>query len=288
MDIGGNTRICGLIGNPVEHSKSPLIHNTIADAMGEDLKYVLFRVDEKAQLEDAIKGAYALNIQGLNITVPYKSDVIPFLKELDPLAERIGAVNTLVRIEGGFKGFNTDMPGLYRALSEDGVKIEGEDVVVLGAGGAARAVCMMLAERNVGRVFLLNRTIERAEAVANEINGLHDAKIIFPKVLDWYKDIPEGKKYIVIQATSVGMVPHPEGVIIEDEGFYNKVSVGYDIIFNPRETRFMKLVKAHGGEAYNGAKMLLYQGVIAHELWTGIPVPFALAAKAYEKMYGEV
>jgi hypothetical protein len=112
-DINGYTRTCGLIGNPVEHTLSPVIHNTLSMVLGENLAYVPFHV-ENGRLEDAVKGAFALNLLGLNVTVPYKSDVIPYLTDIDPLAENIGAVNTLVRTETGYKGYNTDMPGLYR------------------------------------------------------------------------------------------------------------------------------------------------------------------------------
>ena len=127
-DINGYTRTCGLIGNPVEHTLSPVIHNTLSMVLGENLAYVPFHV-ENGRLEDAVKGAFALNLLGLNVTVPYKSDVIPYLTDIDPLAENIGAVNTLVRTETGYKGYNTDMPGLYRAMCEDGVKVKGEKVL---------------------------------------------------------------------------------------------------------------------------------------------------------------
>ena len=133
-DIDGKTRVCGLIGNPVEHTLSPDIHNTLARFCGVNLAYVPFYV-EKGLAGDAVRGAWALNILGLNVTVPYKSEVIPFCSKIDPLAEKIGAVNTLVRTDGGFLGYNTDMTGLYRAMQEDGVRLEGEEVILLGAGG---------------------------------------------------------------------------------------------------------------------------------------------------------
>ena len=126
MEINGYTRVCGLIGNPVEHTMSPVIHNNLSDKLGINIRYVPFHVND-GLLGEAVKGAWALNLLGLNVTVPYKSDVIPFLSEIDPLAERIGAVNTLVRTESGFKGYNTDMPGLYRAMCDDGVNLENED-----------------------------------------------------------------------------------------------------------------------------------------------------------------
>ena len=125
MNIDGYTRTCGLLGNPVEHTLSPVIHNTLSEKLGQNLVYVPFRVPS-GHVGEAVRGAFSLNLLGLNVTVPYKSEVIPFLKEIDPLAKQIGAVNTLVRVEEGYKGYNTDMPGLYRAMCEDEVKIAGD------------------------------------------------------------------------------------------------------------------------------------------------------------------
>ena len=270
-EIDGHTRTCGLIGNPVEHTLSPVIHNTLAELTDTRLCYVPLRVEE-GQLEAAVKGAYALNLLGANVTVPYKSDVIPFLKELDPLAARIGAVNTLVRTEGGYKGYNTDMPGLYRAMCADGVKISGEKALILGAGGVARAVAMLLWEKGAREVILLNRTPEKAERIAREVNALAGGDFARAMANGDYGRLPAGERYLVVQATSVGLHPHDEDVVIEDRAFYERVHTGYDLIFNPARTRFMRLVEEQGGRAFNGARMLLYQGIIAYELWTGAKV----------------
>ncbi len=289
--INGKTRTCGLIGNPVEHTMSPAIHNNLAEAMDIDLAYVPFHVEE-GRLEEAVKGAFALNILGLNVTVPYKSDVIPFLTDMDPLAERIGAVNTLVRKEAGYKGYNTDMPGLYRAMVSDGVTLESESVLILGAGGVARAVAVMLADKGAEEIVIINRSAERARQIAVEVNGFAGKELV--KVLPlaeinrlWDAEAvsaAQEKKYLAIQATSVGMHPHVEDVVIEDGDFYRHVHTGYDLIFNPAETKFMKLVKANGGRAYNGLKMLLYQGIIAYELWNDVKVSEAQAEQIYNIM----
>lgn len=283
MKIDGYTRTCGLIGNPVEHTMSPAIHNTLAQAMGENLVYVPFHVPEEC-VEEAVKGAWALNLLGCNVTVPYKSRVIPFLKEVDPLAERIGAVNTLVRAEGGFRGYNTDMPGLYRAMCEDGIEIEGEKVLILGAGGVARAVAMLLLQKGAEQILILNRTLEKAEKLAKEVNGFTDRQVAQALPLADYGLLPEGGKYLAIQATNVGMFPQAEDVVIDIPAFYEKIHTGYDLIFNPAKTRFMSLVEESGGRAYNGLKMLLYQGIIAYELWTGTKVDSELAKLAYGEM----
>lgn len=282
-EIDGHTRTCGLIGNPVEHTLSPVLHNTLAEHTGQNLCYVPLKVEDGA-LEAAVKGAYALNFLGTNVTVPYKSDVIPFLKEIDPLAEKIGAVNTLVRIEGGFKGYNTDMPGLYRAMCSDGVKIEGEKVLILGAGGVARAVAVLLADKGAEEIIILNRTVEKAHRIAEEVNGLVGRNLARAMANEDYVRLPEGETYLAIQATSVGMHPNDSDVVIADPAFYEKVHTGYDLIFNPSVTRFMQLVTEKGGKAYNGAKMLLYQGVIAYEYWTGMVVADEMAEVAFEAM----
>lgn len=283
MSINGYTRTCGLIGNPVEHTMSPAIHNTLAEAMGENLVYVPFHVPE-GRLEEAVKGAYALNLLGCNVTVPYKSEVIPYLSGTDELAGRIGAVNTLVRTEGGFKGYNTDMPGLYRAMCEDGVTLAGERVLLLGAGGVARAVAMLLADKRAAEIILLNRTVRRAQEVADEVNAYAGSGLACAMPLDAYRELPTERKYLAIQATNVGMFPDTEKAVIEDAAFYERVHTGYDLIFNPSETRFMKLVAENGGRACNGLKMLLYQGIISYELWTGRTVSGELADRAYKEM----
>lgn len=282
-DINGYTRTCGLIGNPVEHTLSPVIHNTLSAVLGKNLVYVPFHV-ETGRLEDAVKGAFALNLLGMNVTVPYKSDVIPYLVDIDPLAEHIGAVNTLVRTEKGYKGYNTDMPGLYRAMCEDGVKIKGKKVLILGAGGVARAVAMMLLDKGAKKAIILNRTLQKAQEVADEVNHLAGKKFAKAMSIDAYDTLPEGERYLAIQATSVGMYPNCDAAVIEDPAFYKKVHTGYDLIFNPSKTRFMELVEEQGGKAYNGEKMLLYQGIIAFELWTGCEVEPWLAEKVYERM----
>lgn len=284
--IDGKTRTCGLIGNPVEHTLSPVIHNTLAEELGQNLVYVPFHV-ENGMVEAAVKGAQALNILGCNVTVPYKSAVIPFLKELDSLAEEIGAVNTLVSAEGGYKGYNTDMPGLLRAMESDGVRLRGEDVVILGAGGAARAVAVLSAKEQAGHIWIANRTIEKAQQIVRTVKEFYpDAPIeaaVYSALTGLEKD-----GLLAIQATSVGLYPNVEEAVIEDAAFYRKIHTAYDLIFNPGRTRFMQLAKEAGANAYNGLKMLLYQGIIAYELWNGTAVSEETAAKVYERLKKEL
>lgn len=283
MRIDGYTRTAGLIGNPVEHTMSPVIHNTLAEKRQENFVYVPFHVPT-GKVKEAVEGAYALNLLGMNVTVPYKSEVIPFLKEIDPLAKQIGAVNTLVRTENGFKGYNTDMPGLYRAMCEDGVVLSGEKVLILGAGGVARAVAMLVAQKGAAEILILNRSLDKAQLVAEEVNGIAGKEIVKAMQLSDYEKLPAGQQYLAVQATNVGMYPEVSHAVIEDAAFYEKIHTGYDLIFNPSETRFMQLVKQHGGKAFGGMKMLLYQGIIAYELWTDTQVEKEEAAEIYDKL----
>lgn len=284
--IDGRTRTCGLIGNPVEHTLSPLIHNTLAAEMGQNLVYVPFLVEED-RVGEAVKGAYALNLLGMNVTVPYKSAVLPYLQKIDPLAEKIGAVNTLVRCEGGYQGYNTDMTGLQRAMESDGIRLSEEKVILLGAGGAARAVAFLCAYAGVEKVWLLNRTLEKAQAVAGEVNGAFGRACIEPLLLSEHSRIPGGG-YLAIQGTSVGLYPHTEDAVIDEDAFYEKVHTGYDLIYKPYHTRFMRLVREHGGSAYNGLKMLAYQGIHAYELWNGVTVSEEEADRIIQKMKEEM
>lgn len=286
-NIDGRTRTCGLIGNPVEHTMSPVIHNSLAAMMGHNLVYVPFHV--KSGLREAVEGAYALNILGMNVTVPYKSEVMNYLAGVDEKAKQIGAVNTLVRSEGGYIGYNTDMPGLYRAMKEEGIELQGADVLILGAGGVARAVALLAAEKGAKRLCILNRTIEKAKRILEEIKELlprmfgTEIPELLALPLHAYEEL-QGEEWIGIQATSVGMFPNSDDVIIGAEGFYKKLKAGYDLIFNPYETQFMKLTKAAGKPAYNGLKMLLYQGIIAYELWNDTQVTERQAQIVFAEM----
>ena len=281
-EIDGKTATCGLIGNPVEHTVSPTIHNTLASDLGINMVYVPCHV-EKGQREAAVKGAYGLNIRGCNVTVPYKSDVIEYLSDIDDLAHKIGAVNTLVRTEGGYKGYNTDITGLLRAMKSDNVPIENEKIVILGAGGVGRAVAFMCAVNGAGKIYLLNRTADKAKQVADEVNHAVGKECVTAMAMSDYTQLSENG-YIVIQSTSVGLFPNADDVVIDDNDFYKKIKAGYDLIYRPWETKFMKLVKENGGVAYNGLKMLLYQGIDAFELWNGCKVPDENALKIYELM----
>ena len=311
MTIDGKTRLLGLIGNPVEHTLSPLIQNGLCESMRISSVYVPFQV-QKEGLGEAIKGAYELNILGMNVTVPHKNQVVDYLVDVDEAARQIGAVNTLVRDDSqhGYKGYNTDILGLKRQIYEDGINLRQQTVVILGAGGAAKAVTYLCLEEGAKKVYLLNRTIEKAEAIADCMNQCFADKQettgsvvdsftsdsdkkesqiprVVPMALADYEKIKENH-LIVFQATSIGLAPNVEDVIIDDPIFYQKVKIGVDLIYNPADTKFMQLVKEYGGKAYNALKMLLYQGVTAFELWHDCNVDEKIVANLYTELKRKV
>lgn len=259
------TKVCGVIGCPIEHSLSPLFQNIYAEWTGQNLAYVPFRVEKEA-VADAVKGAYALNLLGLNVTVPHKQTVMESLAEIDQTARDIGAVNTLVRIKDGYKGYNTDVPGLTRAIKEAGIVMQGRDCILIGAGGAAKAAAYMLVKEGAEKIYLLNRSLDKAQQLADWVNQLAGCERVIPLLLTDYEKIP-GNGYFAIQCTNVGMHPNTQETPVEAPAFYEKIAEAFDCIYTPARTRFMELVSQAGGRAVNGLNMLLYQGVISYELW---------------------
>jgi shikimate dehydrogenase len=282
--MNSKTKLCCLIGNPVEHSISPLIHNFLAKKMNINLVYTAFKVEDEL-LGQAVTGAKALGVLGMNVTVPHKCNVMEYLDEIDDIAAKIGAVNKVVTTQNGYKGYNTDILGLRRQLVEEGIVIKGREVIIIGAGGASRAITYLCANEGAKKIWLLNRNLPNAQALANEVNQSY-TDVVCPLTLDEYVKIPKGK-YPVIQTTSVGMYPNTDKAAIEDREFYELVEAGVDIIFNPFETKFMKLCKDSNAKAFNGLKMLLYQGVAAFELWNGVKVSEELSKEVFSLMEKE-
>ena len=257
------TKLCGIIGNPVEHSMSPAMHNAAFEHLGVNYVYLAFCVSDVA---GAIRGMRALNIRGLSVTVPHKLEVMPYLDEIDPVAQQIGAVNTVVNDNGRLKGYNTDWTGFVRSL-EVHTPIQDKRVVILGAGGAARAIAFGIKQRG-GKMTILNRAeeIALAQALATEIACPCGE-------LSQLEPVTEAE--IVINATSVGMHPEVEKTIIETRHLRPEQIV-YDVVYNPLETRFLREAKARGCPVIPGYEMLLLQGVAQFELWTGKPAPVDL------------
>ena len=209
-----------------------------------------------------------------------------YITETDPVAQTIGAVNTLVRQKQGYKGYNTDMPGLLRAIQSEGIDLKGQNVMILGAGGASKAVAYMCMQEEAQSVYMLNRTVDKAEAIAAGMNqAFRSQRMKAGNLQTWQK--LDGS-WIVFQCTSLGLYPNTEQVVIEAPEFYQKVSVGVDLIYNPAQTRFMKLVEAAGGRSYNGLKMLLYQGVSAYELWNDCKITKEEADEVYKCLQKEL
>ncbi|MBO6241095.1 MAG: shikimate dehydrogenase [Butyrivibrio sp.] len=292
----GYTKTCGLIGNPVKHTMSPLIHNSLASLTGINMVYVPFEVKEK-ELKNAVNGAIALDIQGMNVTIPYKTDVIPFLEDVDPLAKAIGAVNTLVRTKnGGFKGYNTDMTGLFHAMQDEGIELKDKTVVILGAGGVARPTAFLCANKGAKKVYLLNRTYEKAVDVAREVNEALESfdigeKVVPMKLEDYTKILDTNEHFIAIQCTSVGLFPDVNSAVIEDKEFYKNVSSAMDLVYRPLETKFLKLARRAGAKTFSGLKMLLYQGIDAYELWNqdeGVKISKEQADEIYRSLMLDV
>ncbi|MBR6171858.1 MAG: shikimate dehydrogenase [Eubacterium sp.] len=287
MAISGTTGVLGLMGNPVRHTLSPLIHNTLSEELDRDLKYLPFPVEE--DVPSAVRGAYLLGIQGMNVTIPHKKAVIEALVSLDTAAEMIGAVNTLVRVDGGFKGYNTDMPGLGRALRQKGVSLAGRQVVILGAGGASRAVCALALSEGAEKVYILNRSLEKAVELAEHFNRCCGEIRMMPLSAADYAFVPK-RPSVFFQCTSLGL-HEGDGLLIDDDRFYCMAEFGYDLVYNPAETPFLKKLKGLGIPCENGLSMLLQQGIIAYELWTGTVISDELGMlvknKLERRLYGD-
>ncbi len=278
-NISGKTRLCGLIGDPVEHTMSPVMHNAAFNKMGLDYLYVPFRV-KKEELGKAVEGMKALNIKGLNVTIPHKVTIIPFLDKLDRLAERIGAVNTIVNNDGILTGYNTDATGFLQALLEKGIELKGKNVVILGAGGASRAVSFALAEKGA-HLVILNRLLELdwAEELADRISRIFEREV---KALELNTEnlisaLREAN--ILVNATSVGMTPNIDDISVTPELLKPNLIV-FDIVYNPIKTRLLREAEAAGAKTISGLDMLVWQGALAFEKWTGLKAPVELMKEA--------
>lgn len=268
---------------PVEHSMSPAMHNLYAEDTGVDLVYVPFRVSD-SDVGAAVKGACALNLLGMNVTVPHKQRVMEYLTAIDADAAAIGAVNTLVRTEGGYKGYNTDADGLHRAMKRQHIAIAGEACVLLGAGGAAKAAAYLLVREGAESVTILNRSADKAEALAGDINARTGRSAVSAMSLADWRKLPK-HRYLAIQTTSVGMHPDVDAAPIEEPDFYHLLHTAVDIVYTPANTRFMKLAAGSGAKVMNGLDMLIYQGIIAYELWNpGVCVSEETAERARKMM----
>jgi len=283
MSISGKTQVCGIIGDPIEHTMSPVMHNAAFQKLGLDFVYLPFRVKKEA-LSGAVDGVRTLNIKGLNVTIPHKVAIIPFLDKLDPLAEKIGAINTIVNDGGVLTGYNTDATGFLQALLEQGVEPEGKTTVILGAGGASRAISFILAERGA-HLVILNRQVSRAEELAQRIAQVFEKDITALTLGEENLAKVLAKADILVNTTSVGMNPDIDKTPVP-AGLLKPGLIVFDIVYNPVQTRLLKEAEAAGAKTINGLDMLVWQGAMAFEKWTGQKAPFDLMKRDSIKALG--
>jgi len=277
MSITGKTRVCGVIGDPIEHSLSPILHNAAFNSLNLDCAFLAFKV-KSAEVGNAINGMRALGIVGLNVTMPHKKSVISHLDEIDQTAKFLNAVNTIHNKNGKLLGFNTDGVGAIKALKENGVNPAGKKVLLLGSGGAARAIAYSLA-KEADELVVLNRTVEQAKELASLLNRTFSKKVVADSLTP--SAIQENLRGcdILVNATSVGMKPNANQSLIAPEWLKPNLAV-MDIVYDPMETKLAKDAKSAGSKVVSGVEMLIYQGAASFEIWTGKSAPVEVMRKA--------
>ena len=256
--MDAQTELYGVIGNPVRHSLSPMIHNGAFRRLGWNAVYLAFEVKN---IEEALRGMRGLGVRGVSVTIPFKTEVLPFLDKIEGLAKKVGAVNTIINRRGRLIGYNTDCEGALEALEEK-MDLRGKRVVLLGAGGAARAIGFGLKERGVP-LIVVNRSEERGWALSKELrcNYLPISSLARMKEGELEADI-------LINATSLGMYPR-DGETPIPKKFLKKGMVVMDIVYEPLQTRLLREAKEKGCVTVDGLEMLIRQGMAQFEIWTG-------------------
>lgn len=281
--INGETKIFGVIGDPIEHSFSPAMHNAGFKELNMNYVYLPFNVKQK-DLSKAIAGANGLNIKGLNVTIPHKTNVISELDELDPIAKVIGAVNTIKfnNDEGTAKGYNTDGIGAVKAINEV-TSVKNKNVVITGAGGAARAVASTIANSGINSLVIINRNFKKAKILSNSINenlkkiGV-DCKISSESLDKLAIELDNAD--ILIDTTPLGMDPNINQKPIATADMMHENLLVNDIVYTPLETTLLKEAKIANAKTISGIKMLLYQGVESFKIWTGLEAPVEIMEKS--------
>ncbi|MGT2928659.1 shikimate dehydrogenase [Streptococcus dentasini] len=273
MQIDGHTRLAAVVAQPIKHSISPFIHNWAFDATGINGVYVAWDIPE-ADLEESVKNVRRYDMFGINLSMPYKQAVIPFLDELDQAAELIGAVNTVVNSKGRLVGYNTDGYGFFMALARDGFNVKEKTMTILGGGGAATSIIVQAALNGVQKINIFNQSVfledtrsqaeryAQATGAAIEVFPIENQSLIQEKIT---------QADLLVNATSVGM--DGESMVIADDTFLPDGLRVADVIYQPFETPFLKYARSKGLKATNGLGMLLYQAAKAFELWTGETMP---------------
>ena len=271
MDINAHTQFCGVIGNPVEHSLSPAIHNAAFQNLGLNFVYLAFRVEA---IGEAIKGLRALgNFRGASVTIPHKVAAVPFLDSVEPTARHIGAINTIVAEGGTLTGHNTDAIGALRALREGGAELKGRQVVMLGSGGAARAIAFALGTvTGIERLTLLGIDSQERTALARDLQS-KTGMTVQESLLDegaLRKILPDS--HVLIHCTPMGMSPKVNETAVPAALLHTGLTV-MDIVYNPRDTQLLKDAKARGCRTIPGLEMFLHQAAAQFELWTHHAAP---------------
>jgi shikimate dehydrogenase len=267
MRIDQHTHLYGVIGNPVRHSLSPAMQNAAFEDKGINAVYLAF---ETRDIEGCIRGIRSLGIKGLSVTIPFKSEIIPLLDEVDDLARLIGAVNTVVNENGLLRGYNTDAVGALRALEEK-IDISCKRAVIIGAGGAARAIGYILKQRGL-EIIIANRSIERGVDLCRSL----DCKFIR------IEEVTDASADILINTTPVGMSPGMDMCPVPYDALKQGMVV-MDIIYNPLKTKLLVVAEARGCIIINGLAMFIYQGAEQFRLWTGIDAPLEVMRHSVEK-----
>ncbi len=269
--------MCGVIGDPIEHTLSPTIHNAAFNHLGLDFVFLAFKV-KAANLENAVRGIRGLGIHGLNVTMPHKSAVIGYLDKVDPAVKFLGSANTILNKDGKLSGFNTDGVGALKALRKNGVDLSEKKVLLLGAGGAAKAIAFALAEE-IGELVVLNRAAEKAKELAEALGQMFN-KTVFGGSLSSdaiAKNLIDSD--ILINATSVGMKPNLGQSLVAPQWLKSDLLV-MDIVYNPVETKLARDAKAAAAKVISGVEMLIYQGAASFEIWTNRSAPIEAMRRA--------
>ena len=271
--VQGTTQIYGVIGDPISHSLSPSLHNPAFAALGIDAVYVTFRVSPSS-LEDALRGLLALNVQGINVTVPHKSEVFQYVDEVTDTARRIGAINTLRNDSGHWIGENTDATGFIRSLEPLGLSLPGSSVGMLGAGGAAKGVAVGLLEAGVSRLFISNRSYDRATVLAELLKASFGQQSVSAVSLE---ELEKKELNLLVNTTTVGSDGHSSPAKLNR---FDKLGAVTDIIYRPSRTPLLLEAEKLGLPNLNGGGMLLYQGISAFSFWTRRTAPEIIMRKA--------
>ena len=275
-------KIVGLVGYPLGHSLSPAMQNAAFKALNLDWEYVPFEVLPK-DLSEAIRGMRALHIAGFNVTIPHKETILPMLDEVTQLARIIGAVNTIKNQEGLLVGYNTDGPGFMDSL-KDGAKLnpKGKKVILLGAGGAARAVSVMLAEAGIKSLSITDIQEKKAEELISYVSSYFEIEGESLGANHPRLQAALANADLLVNASPIGMHPKINESPLPDDIKLPENLLVYDLVYNPAETKLIKSAKSFGCKTFSGLDMLIRQGAMAFALWTGLEAPLEVMRQAAE------